>query len=433
MKNKVLKLFFALAAALVISASFVVGCAVNSKSWFEKTIKSNYYYTVPDEAFEGENLKEIANKYLDIYSAYYTAEEYKSVLKSNSGSKSGIGISYSFAEGKGVFINSVTGNSPAYISGLRAGEWLKSGNVGGEETPFDSANDFSALIASVGDGENINLTAVGGETYTVAKAEYTASYTYMATNKEAWVFADAASGGLSLVPAYTERITGLPDGTAYINISQFYGTAAKEFDILVKKFNAEGCTSLIIDLRSNGGGYVSVMQDMAYAFSGSGKRLAMLARYKNGKEDKFYCTRVSSNAGVLSNDTKVYVLANSGTASASEALIGAMVCYGSLSYENIFLSDYSEEYMSWLEATGQELKTARSYGKGIMQSTFENKRTKEALKLTTAKIFWPDGITSIHDVGLTTENGCTAVPALWQHTKADEELYAVIDIIQSRN
>ena len=43
----------------------------------------------------------------------------------------------------------------------------------------------------------------------------------------------------------------LPDGFGYINISQFYGTAAKEFGVLVEKFNAANCTSMIIDLRSD--------------------------------------------------------------------------------------------------------------------------------------------------------------------------------------
>ena len=120
------------------------------------------------------------------------------------------------------------------------------------------------------------------------------------------------------------------------------------------------------------------------------------------------------------------MLANGGTASASEALIGAMICYGALDYENIFLSQYSDEYKSWLKKTGQELKDARTYGKGIMQSTFENAFTGEALKLTTAKIFWPDGKTSIHDRGVLLSDGCRAASAAWQHTKGDEELKGVV-------
>ncbi len=109
-----------------------------------------------------------------------------------------------------------------------------------------------------------------------------------------------------------------------------------------------------------------------------------------------------------------------------------MVCYGALEYKNIFLSDYSAEYTDWLKSNKQEVKTAQSFGKGIMQSTFINQSTGEALKLTTAKIYWPDGKTCIHDVGLTEKDGCTVVKDVkWQHTKDDEELERVIDAIKA--
>ena len=432
LKNKLFKIAFPCVLSLIISAAFIAGCSLSSYDWFVKTVKKHYFYPVDDSAFEGDDLKEIAGRTLDKYSAYYTAEEYKNLMKSNSGSKSGIGISYSFAEGKGIYISSVIGNSPAYISGLRAGEWIESASLGGETAVFEKSSDFADFVNSAKEEEKINLNSSDGKVYTVSKSEYTASYTYMASNDNAWIFSSAANGGLAVTPLYSEIIPELPDGTAYINISQFYGTASREFDILVNKFNAEKFTSLIIDLRSNGGGYVNVMQDMAYAFSNNTKTLAMLSRDKKGREEKFYCTKVSPNASVLAQDTKIYVLANSGTASASEALIGAMICYGRREYENIFLSDYSEEYLGWLQSSGQEIKNARSYGKGIMQSTFVNSFTKEALKLTTAQIYWPDEKTCIHDKGVTAEDGCTPVPAQWERTKGDEELKAVIEIIRTR-
>lgn len=433
MKNKAVKIVLPFALALIVGAAFISGCALSSYDWFVSTIKKQYYYEVDTSAFEGTDLKELAAKHLDRYSAYYTAEEYKAVINSNAGSKSGMGISYAFVDGKGIYISSVVGNSPAYKSGLRAGEWLESGSANGTEITFNSAEDFSKLVSPVADGTEITLNSADGKSsYGVAKAEYTATYTTMSTNSEGWIFTDSEDGGLALIPEYSEIKTYLPDGTAYINLSQFYGTAAKEFDLLIKKFNAENCTSLILDLRTNGGGYVSVMQDMAYNFSGSTKTLAMLSRNKYGKEEKFNCTKVNANASVLPDGVKVYVLANAGTASASEALIGAMVSYGVLGYKNIFVSDYGEEYIAWLESTGQEVKTARSYGKGIMQSSFVHGLSGEALKLTTAGIFWPDKKTSIHDRGVSVADGCTPVLAEWEHTRADEELQRVVALIAER-
>lgn len=434
--KKVLKICAAVFGALAIALAaffagfFIHGCTrpggAASYEWVLDMIEKNYYFGGVDKDYTGTSINAITEKYLDRYSQYYTAEQYEQVKKSNAGSKSGIGVSYAFVEGKGVYVSSVVCNSPAYISGLRAGEWLESGSAGGKDVAFSSASDVAKLFGGADDGEEIKLSSTDGAAYTVAKSEYTASYTYMCTNATAWAFGDAAGGGLALYEKPTDKISYLPDGAAYIRLTQFYGSAAKEFSVLVEKFNALECTSLILDLRSNGGGYVSVMQEIAGAFADGAKKIAMLSRDKHGDEESYYCAKVTNAERRISKDTEVYVLANGGTASASEALMGAMICYGALKYENIFLSQYSEEYKGWLEKTGQEVKDARTYGKGIMQSTFENPSTGEALKLTTAKIFWPDGKTSIHDRGVLLSDGCKAAPAAWQHTKGDEELKGVI-------
>ncbi len=441
MKSRTAKILISAALALIIfAAAFTAGYftrkftrndAISSYEWFIDTIEKNYYFGGAENGYTDTGLSAIADKYLDRYSQYYTAEEYAATMKSNSGSKSGLGISYSFVAGKGVYISTVTGNSPAYHAGLRAGEWLKSGSVSGQEIEFTSSADFQKLVNSAGDGVQISLNS-DDETYVVAKSEFTASYTSFKTNSTAWTFETAADGGLYVKETPDEKISYLPDGAAYIRLDQFYGTAAAEFYKLAEKFNAYKCTSLILDLRSNGGGYVSVMQNIAGSFAGGERKLAMLSRDKHGNEEKFNCARVTNAEYRIPAGTEIYLLANSGTASASEALAGAMVCYGALEYKNIFLSQYSEEYTDWLSATGQELKTARTYGKGIMQSTFVNDLTGEALKLTTAKIFWPDEKTCIHDKGITVADGATAVYAEWQHTKDDAELKRVVEIIRTR-
>ncbi len=442
MQKRAIKITVAVIIALAVAAAaFAAGffthkltrsSAVNSYEWALGQIEKYYYFGGVEDGFTETAMDAIVAKYLDSYSAYYTAEEYDALYASNAGSKSGLGLTYSFVSGRGVFVHSVIGNSPAYDSGLRDGEWLVSAtNAEGEEVSFSTSADFANVITSAGDGEDITFISAGGKKYTMAKAEYTASYTYMCTNSTAWIFSDAADGGLAIYEKPSEAISYLPDGAAYIRISQFYGTAHSEFLKLIEKFNASGCTSLILDLRSNGGGYVSVMQYIAGAFAGGSSQAAMVARYKDGTEEVYNCYAVSNPSQRVSPDVDVYVLANSGTASASEALIGAMICYGALEYENVFLSDYTSEYISWLEETGQEVKTARTYGKGIMQSPFENPVTGDVIKLTTAQIYWPDGETCIHGVGLTAER-CTPVSADWVRTLPDYELQSVLDIISSR-
>lgn len=429
-------------AVLIVITAFFAGFFVSrcttdralaSYRWALKTIQENYYFCEPDQKFTETSIKAIADTYLDRYSEYYTKEEYEQVVKSNEGSKSGIGISYSFVSGKGIFISRVVGNSPAYKSGLRAGDYITGGKKdGGEEISFTNQNAFATLISSAADGENINLKCDDGTVCTVAKAEYTASYTSLSFYNTGWTFSDTADGGLAPVEYTSLRIPSLPKGCAYLKLDQFYGSATNEFYTLIEKFNAENCTSLILDLRSNGGGYVSIMQDLAGAFADGKVKLAMLSKDKKGKTEKFNCKKVTSANRRVSKDIKVFVLANAGTASASEALIGAMVCYGALSYENIFLSKYSDEYLGWLYPTGEGVKNAQTYGKGIMQTPFTNYSTGEVLKLTTAKIFWPDEKTSIHDRGVTLEDGCTAVETPFEWTKGDQELESAIGIIKTR-
>ena len=60
-----------------------------------------------------------------------------------------------------------------------------------------------------------------------------------------------------------------------------------------------------------------------------------------------------------------------------------------------FLTKTDEKGNNYLETV------YRSYGKGIMQTTYENPFRGDALKLTTAKIYWPKSNVTIHGVGIT--------------------------------
>ena len=217
-----------LVAAAIAVLAFVAGFiterysadrTVSSYEWALKTITDNYYFGEPDGKYTETSLSAIADKYLDRYSEYYTKEEYEEVVKSNSGSKSGIGISYSFVKDRGIFLSRVVGNSPAHLSGLRAGEWIKSGKTeGGSAVTFTSLNGFSDFVSSVKDGVKIELTAEDGKTYSVAKCEYTASYTSLSTSATGWTFHDAAEGGLALYEETSLRLDYLPEGCAYLKL-----------------------------------------------------------------------------------------------------------------------------------------------------------------------------------------------------------------------
>ena len=112
--------------------------------------------------------------------------------------------------------------------------------------------------------------------------------------------------------------------------------------------------------------------------------MVQTARFKDGSEERYVAE--GNYFAEFFGDSAVYVAANVNSASASEALIGAMYSYGTVSYADIYLTKLGEN-------------TARTYGKGIMQTTFTN-IGGGAVKLTTAQIYWPNG-TCIHGVGIT--------------------------------
>ncbi len=398
----------AAALALVFFAGWWArGCAGASPYDWALDIIERYYYKDVDAGNADEiALDALVEEYLDAYSAYYTAEEYKALQNSNAGNKSGFGITSTFIPGSGVTVVNAVGNSPAFASGLRSGDVLLSGELDGAVTEFFSLEDFSAFAARAGEGEEVTVNCASGESFTFAKAEYAASYVLFATNSSAWTF----TGGNAdvLTESASDAISYLPDGAAYVCLSQFYGNAPRQFAAAVEKFNELGCTSLVIDLRSDGGGYVDVMQKIAGCFeSCTPGAEAMSARHKNGSTETYPVERLSSSS-VVSADADVYVLANSNTASASEALVGCLISYGVLDGGDVYISEYSAGYLDAVGLTAEQAKSGRTYGKGIMQSTFYNPVTGEALKLTTAQIFWPDG-TTIHDRGLSASDGCKTV------------------------
>lgn len=429
-KKIIISVAAALLAAAVLALVFLAGYwtrgAVGSTSydWVLGVIADHYYKDVDASSADEIAIDALVDEYLDIYSEYYTAEEYAAQQQSNAGVKSGLGVSYSYIPGSGITIISCVGNSPAYRAGLRSGDVVLYGVKDGVRTDFGSSSDFSSFVSSLADGEEAEFVCASGKSCTIAKEVYSASYVFMATNDSAWTF--TGSDALQMTETEGDAISYLPEGAAYISLSQFYGGAPQQFKTAVEKFNELGLTSLVLDLRNNGGGSVSVMQKIAGCFPSAAGKTALVARSKSGDE-KVYEAESYSSQYTLPEDVDVYILANGSTASASEALTGVLVSYGIAGYGDIYISEYSQEYLSAMGLTAEEAKSGRTYGKGIMQTTYEYV-TGEALKLTTHQIYWPNG-ESIHDMGLSQSDGCNLVSAPLPLSGDGEELRLAVGMI----
>ena len=125
---------------------------------------------------------------------------------------------------------------------------------------------------------------------------------------------------------YIDNLEGIDPDLGYIylrSFSSYKNSIPSEFRNCVEQFKADGNKGLILDLRGNGGGNADVLRAVAsYLIGSPSKGTVDLLEVDNVKEDYSTVYSVKPNNNYI--DTPIYVLCDGGTASASEALIGAM-------------------------------------------------------------------------------------------------------------
>ena len=331
---------------------------------------------------------------LDKYSKYYTKQEYQEILKNSSGNYGGIGVSYYDEED--LIVDKIPMNSPLYNLGVRAGDKIVSGVKDGNEVNFSTVNDVITFISAFPLDEDMRLTYErdgNQEQVLVRKENYVASYVYYCDNEKQLSF---VSQGQKAPTKKVESLSNSPiksSDVGYIKLDGFEGGAVSQMRQALAFMQVQGKTKLILDLRDNGGGYMNVFCDIASFFidnDGAKKSLVAYSKGKQGTES--YYTNSNNFCGFIES---MCVLANKNTASASECLIGAIVCYKDLvsGIENVIVEKDDDGI-------------AKSYGKGIMQTTYKL-LDGGAFKLTTAKLWWPDNETCIHGTGITEQLGAT--------------------------
>ncbi len=152
------------------------------------------------------------------------------------------------------------------------------------------------------------------------------------------------------------------DGIFIIKLHQFTENAGLEFRKAVREFYATGSKKLVVDLRNNPGGFLTVSIDIASWFIPAGDIVAR-ERYGDGNEDSY-----RSNGYGLLEHVPTVVLINEGSASASEILSGAL-----------------------RDIRHTPLIGTKSYGKGSVQEVEELPK-QSSLKVTIAKWLTPNGI-----------------------------------------
>ena len=431
------------AAAVLFFAGYftyylTLGEGFRSLLWVKNMIQDEYYQEISDDDFWQAAI-DGAIAGLDQYSAYYTDEEYDTVTDENLGLRAGVGVSFFAGSNK---ISKVAIGSPLFFAQQNAdiaGAWVT--GVGGSESEIADTFTSAALakeMAKYGEGDTVVLRVsekgandkadATCRTVSVVSAAYHESYVLYASRSEegqARAFAviyGEDEGVWTDVSAYTSADEKVLAGQAYLRLVQFNGGAAEEFARAARQYKEDGLRTLLLDLRNNGGGRLDILQRIAPYFLANTDEtdaVVMRARFRSGRE---YVYRAEGNFyDEYFANCKIYVAANGNTASASEALIGAMIDYGAIGFGDIYITDTVQK----------EGYAAATYGKGIMQSTYVNTKTGEAIKLTTAQIYWPNGRT-IHEVGITVTDGAIASPAASFGEYGDAELDSILQSVAGR-
>ena len=304
-------------------------------------INQYYLFDYTDENVESGIYKGMMAGLGDIYTCYYTPDEYASFMESSNGNYSGIGAMLSQDYSTGIItVVQVFEGSPAEEVGLQPDDILY--KVKGEEV---TGQDLSLVVTDLKgeEGTAVDISVMRGTeeidlTVTRRKIE---------------------------VPTVESRM--LTDTIGYIGITEFDDVTDDQFLSALDELKEEGMQDLVIDLRNNGGGLVDVTCNILDELLPEGLIVYTEDKYGNRQEEYSDAEHYF--------DGKMAVLVNGNSASASEIFAGAIKDYG----------------------VGTLIGT-QTFGKGIVQSLFPLS-DGSAIKITVSRYYTPAG-NNIHEVGI---------------------------------
>ena len=282
----------------------------------------------------------------DPYSEYYSMEELEDAVNSNQGISYGIGAYISINKQMNTaMISGVMEDSPAQEAGLREGDIIY--KVEEEFTQGLSLNSVVSMVKGR-EGTTVHLTI-----YREGEPDYLDMDIVRAKQIE------TTTVDSGMVEDH--------DNIGYIRIREFDGVTVDQYAEAVAVLKEQGMEAMILDLRSNPGGDLSAVVDIARKILPAG--LVVYTEDKKGERTEYTCD------GEHELQMPLVVLVNEYSASASEILAGA-------------IQDYNK---------GTLIGTT-TYGKGIVQR-IHRLDDGTALKLTVSAYFTPNG-RNIHGIGI---------------------------------
>jgi len=274
----------------------------------------------------------------DPYTRVLRPKDYALLKSSNLGSEiNGVGLQLGKDDESGkVIVISTLAGSPAEDAGILAGNFIESVN-GESSLNLGLANTASKLRGEKGTKVLVEISNIDGESKEI----------------------DLERRSVDLRPVRTKRLRDETHTIGYLRITQFSESVPKKIEEALQELNEKEVEGIILDLRNNSGGLVS--SGIAVADSFLNKKLVVETKNREGIKDSIISEEKTAFNGPM------VTLVNSGTASASEILAGA------------------------LQDNGRSaLIGKQTYGKGLIQS-LKSLTDESGIAITVASYLTPKG------------------------------------------
>ena len=310
-----------------LSTNVELEAKINS---IKRILESDYLGEIDEEKLIEGALQGYVSGLDDEYTEYFTKEEMEDFTAETEGNYVGIGIYMiqNLEDNKVVVLAPIKG-SPAESAGIKSGDIIK--KVDGKEY---NAENFDEIAADI-----------KGKIGTIVNIEIQRGTEILNFNVE--------RKDIDLYPIESEVVEG---NIGYINIPSFDEGCAKEFKEHYDELDKKDISSLIIDVRNNGGGIVDEALDILEYILDKDS-VMMITVNKNNEEE---IEKTTKNPSIK---LPIVVLVNENTASASE----------------IFASALKENNKATIIGT-------KTYGKGVIQELLRLS-DGSGLKVTTEEYY----------------------------------------------
>jgi carboxyl-terminal processing protease len=300
-------------------------------------IESQYVDSVDREQLIETSIAGMLAK-LDPHSSYISSKDVERQNEELQGHFGGVGIRFIILRDT-LMITNIIPNGPSETAGLKAGDRVI--EVDGEK------------IAGTG----LKIEDVHG----LLKGEFGTKVELKVLNKSNLNPKDIEITRGSIPLPSIDASFMVNSTIGYIRLKNFSNKTDTEFAYAVADLKAEGMTKLVFDLRNNGGGYLHGATSVADEFLSGGKSIVYTAGLHQEKREYF-----SSAYGNFESNELV-ILVNSGTASASEIVSGA-------------IQDNDRGL----------IMGRRTFGKGLVQQPI-NLEDGSEMRLTVSRYYTPTG------------------------------------------